>query len=146
MSPIIQEYRITPDRAIETIASYLPEAVEQSLLKSANIRSNVEMIVLLARNDPDRIGIKIRQETIVNFHQNSKLNRPNMPMRVKTGLEIDTIERYVNNAIVKISNEVVPELLSRFYSAQKLTTIDTMLRFRSGVLSSFTFKTEVGGY
>jgi hypothetical protein len=104
------------------------------------------MIVLLARNDPDRIGIKIRQETIANFNQNSKLNRPNMPVRVKTGLEIDTIERYVNNAIVKISNEVVPELLSRFYSNQKLTTIDTMLRFRSGVLSSFTFKTEVGGY
>lgn len=146
MSTSTEEDRITPDRLIASIASYLPDAIEQSLFKSSTVRSNVELVAILSRSDPDRIAIKVRRETIVNLYRNTKLDRLNTPAKLKSGLEIDTIERYVNNSIVKISREVVPELLARFYSAQKLTTIDVMLRFRGGVLSSFTFKTEVGGY
>ena len=142
----LSENRIAPDRLIATISSYLPDAIERSLFKSTIVRNNVELVAILSRSDPDRIAIKVRQETVSNLYQGTKIDRGNAPVRLKSGLELDTIERYVNNAIVKISSEVVPELLARFYSAQKLTTIDVMLRFRSGVLSSFTFKTEVGGY
>lgn len=146
-SVILEKSAIEPKRLLDTISSYLPELIENSLVvKSSNLRINTELVAILSRNDPDRIAIKVRQETVANCYSNTKLDRQNLPKKMKSGLEIDTIERYINNAIVKIEREVVGELLARFYSPQKLTTIDAMLRFRSGVLSSITFKTEVGGY
>jgi hypothetical protein len=105
----------------------------------------MELVAILSRTDPDRISIKIREEKVVNSY-----DLPNdssiSDSRATSSFDTDKIESFANNALVKIEREAVEPLLLAFYSNQKLTTIDATIRFRSGVVSSITLKTEIGGY
>jgi hypothetical protein len=103
------------------------------------------MVILLSRQNPDRISIKLRQEKVINSHSPAPLLSGSKPRAISV-YESDRIEAFANNALTKIDREVIIPLLTAFYSAQKMTTIDAMIRFRSGVVSSITLKTEVNGY
>lgn len=138
--------KISGDRLIKTIADYIPDLIATSLIGSAEYaRIGTEMVVILSRQDPDRISIKLREEKVINSYDLAGF-RPSNKSRSTSAYETDRIEAFTNNALTKIDQEVVAPLLSAFYSPQKMTTIDAMVRFRSGVVSSITLKTEVNGY
>lgn len=144
MSPPIKNQRISQSRLLATIASYLPEIIATSLFgREQCARINSEMVVILSRTDPDRISIKLRDEQTINCFDVS----PPVPVTgIVSALESDKLEVFVNNALVKIDREVVIPLLTDFYSSQKMTTIDAMIRFKSGVIGSITIKKEISGY
>jgi hypothetical protein len=138
--------KISSDRLIKTIADYIPDLIATSLIGSAEYaRIGTEMVIILSRQDPDRISIKLREEKIINSYDLTGF-RSNSKNRSTSAYEADRLEAFANNALTKIDREVVAPLLTAFYSPQKMTTIDAMVRFRSGVVSSITLKTEVNGY
>jgi hypothetical protein len=124
----------------------LPEAIATSLLDTSEcVRVNAEMVIVLSRTDPGRILIKLREEKVIVNHF-VPVRTKGERQRSRSAYDADRVESFSNNALTKIDREVIGPLLAAFYSDQKLTTIDAMIRFRSGVVSSITLKTEVNGY
>jgi hypothetical protein len=138
--------RISGARLLEAVTAYLPEAIATSLLDiSECVRVNAEMVIVLSRTDPGRILIKLREEKVIVNHF-VPVRTKGERQRNRSAYDADRVESFSNNALTKIDREVIEPLLSAFYSDQKMTTIDAMIRFRSGVVSSITLKTEINGY
>lgn len=145
--PIIAKaQKISQARLLKTIGLYLPNLVAKSFANRERVdRINTEMLVLLSRAEPDRILIKLREETAISVHDCAPEESIEDRL-LRSAFNADKVETYVNNATVKIDNELVLPMLETFYSSRKLGTLDALVRFRSGVIGSITIKHEIGGY
>ena len=142
----IKPITITQPQLLTAIVNYIPALVAASFFnKSSIVRTNTEMVVVLSRDDPARISIKLREEKIINLHT-PDVAEYRLAQIVTDSLMGDKIGIYSRNAVAKIEKEVVNPMIDIFYSSQKLTTVDAVVRFRSGVIGSITIKTEISGY